>query len=61
MLFRLFNASASFQAYINKILAKNFDIFIIIDLDDTLIYIKDSSQGHIEVVSVDFIMMKFVS
>ena len=39
--FRLFNAPASFQSYINKILAKKLNIFIIIYLNDIFIYIKD--------------------
>ena len=50
MPFGLSNASASFQDYINKILAKKLDIFIIIYLDDILIYIKDPGQGHVEAV-----------
>lgn len=41
MLFGLCNAPASFQGYINKILAEKFDIFVIVYLDDILIYIKD--------------------
>ena len=50
MLFRLFNALASFQGYINKILAKKFDIFVIVYLDDILIYTKNLGQGYIEAV-----------
>ena len=34
---------ASFQIYINQILAKMFDFFVIVYLDDILIYIKDMS------------------
>ena len=60
MPFRLSNAPASFQVYINKILAKKLDIFVIVYLDDILIYIKDLSQGHVEAVSVNFIKMIFV-
>ena len=41
MLFGLFNAPLSFHNYINKILAKKLDIFVIIYLDDIFIYIKD--------------------
>ena len=41
MLFGLLNASASFQSYINKILAKKFNSFVIVYLDDILIYTKD--------------------
>ena len=50
MLFGLSNAPASFQGYINKILAEKFDIFVIVYLDDILIYTKDSSQAHINAV-----------
>ena len=50
MLFGLFNALATFQGYVNKILTKKFDIFVIVYLDDILIYTKDPSQPHIEVV-----------
>ena len=60
MSFSLFNTSTSFQSYINKILAKKFDIFVIVYLDDIPIYTKDVGQGHVEAVSIDFIMMKFV-
>ena len=53
MPFRLFNAPASFQGYINKILAKKLDIFVIVYQDDIFIYTKDPGQGHMEAVSVD--------
>ena len=46
------NAPASFQGYINKILAEKLDI---------LIYTEDPGQGNVEAVSVDFIRMRFVS
>ena len=41
MPFGLFNAPATFQRYVNKILAEKLDIFIIVYLDDILIYTKD--------------------
>ncbi len=41
MLFELFNTPASFQGYINKILTEKLDIFVIIYLDNILIYTKD--------------------
>ena len=41
MLFRLYNTPANFQDYINKILAKNLNIFIIVYLKDIFIYTKD--------------------
>ena len=48
--FRLSNTPASFQDYINKILAEKLDIFVIVYLDDILIYTENQGQGHIEVV-----------
>ena len=50
MPFDLFNAPTIFQGYINKILAKKFNIFVIICLNDILIYTKDPGQPHIEAV-----------
>ena len=41
MSFGLFNIPASFQGYINKILAKKLNIFGIIYLHNIFIYIKD--------------------
>ena len=41
MSFGLSNAPASFQGYINKILAKKLDIFVIVYLDNIFIYTKD--------------------
>ena len=41
MSFGLSNALASFQSYIIKILAKKLDIFVIIYLDNILIYTKE--------------------
>ena len=50
MPFGLFNVSASFQGYINKILAEKLNIFVIIYLDYILIYTEDLGQGYIEAV-----------
>ena len=50
MPFRLSNASASLQGYINEILAEKFDVFVIVYLDDILIYIEVTSQAHVDVV-----------
>ena len=47
MLFGLTNVPASFQKYINKIFAKKLDIFVIMYLDDLLIYTNDDGNGHI--------------
>ena len=50
MLFGLFNALATFQGYINKILAKKFDVFIILYLDDILIYMENPGRLHFEAI-----------
>ena len=50
MPFGLTNAPASFQKYINKILAEKLDIFVIVYLDDILIYTEDDGDRHVVVV-----------
>ena len=50
MPFGLSNASASFQGYVNKILAEKLDVFVIVYLDDILIYTEDAGQVHVEAV-----------
>lgn len=50
MPFRLSNASPSFEKYINKIFTEKFDIFIVIYLDNILIYTKDLNQRYIKEV-----------
>ena len=50
MPFCLSNAPATFQGYVNKILSEKLDIFVIIYLDDILIYTKDPGQPHVEAV-----------
>ena len=48
--FGLSNAPANFQDYINKLLAEKLDIFVIVYLDDILIYTEDQGEAHIEAV-----------
>ena len=50
MSFDLSNTLTSFPGYIKKILAEKLDIFVIVYLDDILIYTKNPDQGHVEVV-----------
>lgn len=44
MVFDLFNALTSFQDYMNKILAKKLDVFVIFYLDDILIYTNETNH-----------------
>ncbi len=50
MLFGLTNAPATFQGYINKILAEKLNVFVIVYLDDILIYTESKSKEHVEAV-----------
>ena len=50
MPFGLTNAPASFQGYIKKILAEKLDIFVIVYLDDILIYTDDKGDTHVAAV-----------
>ena len=47
--FRILNALASFQDYINKILAKKLNFFVIVYLDNIFIFIINPGQAYIEV------------
>ena len=50
MPFGLSNAAATFQGYVNKILGEKLDVFVIVYLDDILIYTEDPGQAHVEAV-----------
>ena len=50
MPFGLTNAPVTFQGYINKILAEKLNIFVIVYLDNILIYIKNKVKEHVEVI-----------
>ena len=47
MLFRLSNTLAIFQSYIYKILTEKLNIFVIVYLDDILMYTKDKKEDHV--------------
>ena len=48
--FRLKNAPISFQGFINKIIAEKLDIFVIIYLDNILIYTNDNGDDPVTAV-----------
>ena len=50
MSFGLSNTLATFQGYVNKILAEKLDIFVFVYLDEILIYTKDPGQPYVEAV-----------
>ncbi len=50
MPFDLSNTSASFQGYINKILAEKLDIIVVVDLDDILIYTEDLDRPYMDAI-----------
>lgn len=50
MIFDQFNISTIFQGYINKILVEKLNIFIIIYLENILIYTKNKTKVHIQTV-----------
>lgn len=50
MSFSLSNAPTSFWGYINKIFAKKLNIFVIMYLDNILIYIENPDQSYIKAI-----------
>ncbi len=48
MSFGLSIAPATFQSYINKILVEKLDVFVMVYLDDILIYIESEGKEHVE-------------
>ena len=50
MFFGLINILAIFQDYVNKILVKKLNIFIIIYLNNILIHISNEKKGYVKAV-----------
>ena len=44
MSFRLINASATFQTYINNVLREHLNMFVIVYLDNILVYLKNEKD-----------------
>ena len=57
MLFGLINVPASFQEFINKIFVDKFNIFVIMYLNNILIYIDNDGNSH--VIAVRWVLEKF--
>ena len=49
MLFELTNTSAMFQTYINNVLREHLDVFVVIYLDDILVYSKNKADHKVHV------------
>ena len=50
MFFGLINVPAMFQNYINKILAKKLNVFVMVYLDNLLIYTKSKNKEHVKAI-----------
>ncbi len=50
MPFGLTNAPATFQSYINKILAEKLNVFVIVYLNDIFIYTENKGKEHVQAV-----------
>ena len=50
MFFSFSNTLAIFQRYINKILIEKLDIFVIVYMNNILIYTKDLNQLYIKAI-----------
>lgn len=58
MFFRLNNTPTTFQGYINKILAKKLNIFIIVYLNNIFIYNKSEKKKHIETLILNHLKLE---
>ena len=50
ILFGLTNTSVTFESYINKILAEKLNVFVIVYLNNILIYTKNKRKEYIKAV-----------
>ena len=52
MSFKLTNTPAMFQTYINNVLREHLDIFVMIYLDDILVYSKNKADHKVHIRKV---------
>ena len=50
MPFKLYNTLASFQGYIEKILGKKFNIFVMVYFNNIIIFIKNLHHAYINAI-----------
>lgn len=50
MFFGLTNTLAIFQGYINRILVKKLNVFVIMYFNDILIYTKSKEEEHVQAI-----------
>ena len=50
MFFSFLNTFASFQSYTNKIVAVKLNVFVIVNLNNILIYTKNIGKSHIKTI-----------
>ena len=58
MLFQLINTSAIFQTYINNVLRKYLNIFVVIYLDNILVYLKNKTDYKVHVKKILKVLKK---
>ena len=58
MLFELINTPATFQIYINNVLREHLDVFVVIYLDDILVYSKNEADHKVHVRKVLEVLKK---
>ena len=49
MLFKLINTPTMFQTYINNVLREHLDVFVMIYLDDILVYSKNEADHKVHI------------
>ena len=52
MSFKLINASAIFQTYINNILKEHLNVFMIVYLDNILVYLKNETDYKVYIKKI---------